>query len=113
MDKPKVYIAGPISGYQDLNRSSFYKAQEAINALGFDVSNPHEFCIDIKSEDSSDPKFYRRGFAVLITCSDILLLEGWQYSAGAQLERKVAVLCRMGVHESIDDLVNKYSTIIP
>ncbi|MGJ1419960.1 DUF4406 domain-containing protein [Sphingobacterium spiritivorum] len=111
MIKPIIYIAGPISGQIDLNRSMFYGMQEELNALGFEVRNPHEFCIDIKSMDSSDPKFYKRGFQVLIECTDIMLLDGWQYSAGAQLERNVASLCKLGVFDNVNDLVLKYSNL--
>ncbi len=104
-----IYIAGPVSGQPDLNRSAFYQAQEQLNALGFQIRNPHDFCSDIKSTDPADPKYYRRGFQVLAECSDLLLLDGWQYSAGAQLESRVAVLFKMGIFESVEDLVRKYS----
>ncbi|WP_286753903.1 MULTISPECIES: DUF4406 domain-containing protein [Sphingobacterium] len=109
MEKPIVYIAGPVSGQPDLNRQAFYAAQEELNALGFDARNPHDFCIGIKSTDPSDPKFYKRGFQVLTECTDILLLDGWAYSNGAHVERDAAVLFKLGIFESIDDLKLKYS----
>lgn len=113
MKKPIIYIAGPISGQPDLNRSSFYKAQEALNSLGFDVENPHEFCRHIKTVNPSDPMFYRQGFLVLATCTDILLLDGWQYSPGAQLESKAAVLFGMNVHHSVEDIARLYRSCLP
>lgn len=109
MDQIIIYIAGPVSGQPELNRPAFYQAQEQLNALGFEIRNPHDFCMDIKSEDPADPLYYRRGFQVLTECSDLLLLDGWQYSAGAQVERKAAVLFKMGIFESVEDLVRKYS----
>lgn len=109
MNEIIIYIAGPVSGQPDLNRSAFYQAQEQLNALGFEIRNPHDFCADIKSEDPADPKYYRRGFQVLAECSDLLLLDGWQYSAGAQVEREAAVLFKMGIFDSVEDLVCKYS----
>jgi len=113
MKNPIVYIAGPISGQIDLNRPEFYKAQEALNSLGFEVKNPHEFCMQIKSHNPSDPLYYRKGFSELTLCTDILLLDGWQYSAGAQLESKAAVLFGMNVHHSIDDIIRFYRTSLP
>lgn len=110
MNKPIIYIAGPISGQPDLNRSAFYKAQEELNSLGFHVKNPHEFCSHIHSDNPSDPRFYRQGFSELANCTDILLLDGWQYSGGAQLESKVAVLFGMNVHYSIQEIMLKYQT---
>lgn len=109
MNKPIIYIAGPISGQPDLNREAFYEAQEQINALGFESLNPHEFCKDIQSQDPQDHKYYRRGFEALAKATDIILLDGWQYSAGAQLESKAAVLFKMGIFENIEDLKRKYS----
>lgn len=110
MTNPIIYISGPISGVTDLNRSAFYKAQEELNALGFEVRNPHEFCRHIKSDNPSDPAYYKMGFAELTLCTDILLLPGWQYSAGAQLESKAAVLFGMNVHYFISDIVLLYKS---
>lgn len=109
--KPTVYIAGPVSGQPDLNLPAFYKMQEELNALGFNTKNPHEFCLHIRSADPSDPRYYAEGIRQLTYCTDIIFLEGWQYSAGAQVERKVAQLLQLGVHESIDQLKLKYSNI--
>lgn len=109
MNTPIVYIAGPVSGQPDLNRDAFEQADRALKDLGFITRNPHEFCKHIQSDNPSDPRYYRQGFSELANCTDILLLDGWQYSAGAQLESKVAVLFGMNVHHSIEDLVNKYS----
>lgn len=114
MKKPIIYIAGPISGQPDLNQSSFYKAQETLNYLGFEVQNPHEFWFRyFLSSSDSDPMFYRQGFQVLATCTDILLLDGWQYSPGAQLESKAAVLFGMNVHHSIEDVERFYRNSLP
>jgi len=55
MNEIIIYIAGPVSGQPDLNRSAFYQAQEQLNALSFEIRNPHDFCADIKSEDPADP----------------------------------------------------------
>lgn len=112
MSKPIIYIAGPISGIADLNRPAFYQAQEQLNALGFEVRNPHEFCKHIQSDNPSDPAYYKQGFAELTLCTDVLLLPGWQYSAGAQLESKAAVLFGMNVHHTISDIVLLYSPVL-
>jgi hypothetical protein len=107
--KPIIYIAGPISGYPDLNKPAFSEMANELLQCGFEVKNPHEFCADIKTDNSSDPAYYKRGFIELTTCTDIILLNGWQYSKGAQIERQAAILFRQGIFESAEDLIRKYS----
>lgn len=109
--KPIIYISGPISGQPDLNQSAFYKMQEELNALGFHTKNPHEFCLHIRSADPADPRYYAEGVRQLTHCTDIIFLEGWQYSAGAQVERKVAQLLKLGIHDTIEQLQLKYTNI--
>lgn len=109
-NKSTVYIAGPISGHDDLNRSAFKTMQDELESLGFHTLNPHEFCESIKSPNPSDPKYYRAGMITLASqATDIIFLDGWQYSAGAQLEHKAAALFGIGIHFSTEDLIRKYS----
>ena len=107
--KPTVYISGPISGYQDLNKEAFQRMEAILIAHGFKVLNPHTFCAHIKSSDEADPKYYAEGIRQLTKSEDIIFLEGWQYSSGAQVERKVGQLLKLGIHEDLESLINKYS----
>src|SRR5690606_15760786 len=107
MNTPIIYIAGPVSGQPNLNREAFYEADRALKSKGFITRNPHEFCADIQSGDPQDPRFYRRGFEVLTRdCTDVLLLDGWQYSTGATQEFHVAKICQIRIHTSIRELIN-------
>ena len=36
----KIYIAGPMTGYKDLNRPAFREVQETLEAMGHEVFNP-------------------------------------------------------------------------
>ena len=40
MRKMKIYIAGPMTGYKDLNRPAFREVQETLEAMGHGVFNP-------------------------------------------------------------------------
>ncbi|NQD71652.1 DUF4406 domain-containing protein [Sphingobacterium shayense] len=111
MSAPIVYIAGPISGQPDLNRPAFYAADEILKHKGFITRNPHEFCSDIVSANESDPRYYRRGIEVLTKeCTDIILLDNWAHSAGAAEERRVAILCGIRVHHSVEDIVEYFTS---
>ena len=70
--------------------------------MGYDVRNPHEFCADIP-RGSDDTVYYRRGVLQLCDCTDIVLLRGWKFSTGANLERNVAQTLGISIHESIED----------
>jgi len=110
METPIVYIAGPVSGQPDLNREAFYESDQALKSKGFITRNPHEFCSDINSTESDDPKYYRRGFEVLTRdCTDILMLDEWQYSAGATLEHHVARLCQVRIHYGLKELIDYFT----
>lgn|SRR5690606_432316 len=110
MNTPIIYIAGPVSGQPNLNRDAFEEADRMLKSKGFITRNPHAFCGDIQSEDPQDPKFYRRGFEVLCReCTDLLLLDGWQYSQGATQELNVAKICQIRIHTSISDLIKFYT----
>lgn len=109
MNTPKIYIAGPISGYENLNAPAFKTMQGMLTGIGFTAYNPHEFCAHIKAECPSDPKYYAEGIRQLTECTDIILLDGWQYSSGARVEREVAHLLKLGIHEEIESLIKKYT----
>lgn len=83
----RIYIAGPMTGLQDLNFPAFHAEAEKLRAQGFDVVNPAEI--------NSDPTMawvecMRRDIPALCTCDAIHLLPGWQNSKGASLERHIA-----------------------
>ena len=94
----KVYIAGPMSGYEEWNFPAFFKAEEELKLLGVDVINPaHNDGTDIEKALESarfgkrDWAWYmRRDLAYVMECDTICVLEGWQKSKGASLEVKVA-----------------------
>src|SRR5690606_7252377 len=110
MDTPVVYIAGPVSGQPDLNRPAFYEADHTLTTKGFITRNPREFCADIHSDNPDDPRFYRRGIEVLARdCTDIVMLENWEYSQGAKEEHRVAKLCGIRIHLSVEELIDYFT----
>ena len=42
-EQPTLYVAGPISGHEDLNRQLFEDARLLLNVLGYRVIIPHDF----------------------------------------------------------------------
>lgn len=85
----RIYISGPMSGYEDHNRDAFYEAERALNRLGaYYVVNPHTLHGGV--EDKSRASYMRADLAELDTCEYIYMLPGWECSRGARCEWMVA-----------------------
>lgn len=82
----RVYIAGPMSGYPELNFPAFRVEAAALRAVGLDVVNPAEINVDPSTGWSA---CMRADIAQLVTCDRIHLLPGWSRSKGASLEHHI------------------------
>ncbi len=93
----KIYIAGPMSGYDNLNFPRFYEIEDRLKAEGWDVVNParldEEVGIDPANPPTSDYNYTEcalRDVRALLDCEAIYLMDGWQHSRGASWERALA-----------------------
>lgn len=83
----RLYLAGPMTGYAELNHPLFHKEAARLRALGFEVVNPAEI--------NSDPHAkwldaMRADIAQLVTCDGVACLPGWTTSKGARIEVQLA-----------------------
>ncbi|MGN0875359.1 MAG: DUF4406 domain-containing protein [Akkermansia sp.] len=93
--KKKVYISGPITGYNlHERRHTFNQAANLLRSQGHQPVNPFDNGLD-PSCDYSD--HMRADLRLLLDCDAILQLPDWQMSAGAQLEHEVAHACRLEI----------------
>ena len=93
--KSRIFIAGPMRGYENYNFKKFDHIEELLKQLGFDVVNPARISRKFKeSEVNSDIAVYNKMVDMQQdaerTCNTILLLDGWQWSKGVKLEVKTA-----------------------
>lgn len=106
---PVVYIAGPMTGYPELNFPAFHARAVELRALGYVVINPAE----INDEDPADAltmtpeelaahwqKCMRADLTALLTCDSVVMLDGWTRSRGATLEHHVAKALGMPISEA-------------
>ena len=85
----KTYIAGPMSGIEDFNHPAFHAKAAELRAAGESVINPAEFDAEI-GNDKPWETYLRRDLVLLAEqCDKIVLLDGWENSYGANLERLV------------------------
>jgi Domain of unknown function (DUF4406) len=82
----RVYIAGPMTGYAELNFPAFRNEAATLRAAGLEVINPAEINIDPGAGWSA---CMRADIAQLVTCDRIHLLPGWSNSRGASLEHHI------------------------
>jgi len=83
----RVYIAGPMTGYAELNFPAFHAEAKALRVAGLEVVNPAEINVDPNMGWSA---CMRADIAQLVTCDRIHLLPGWSNSKGASLEHHIA-----------------------
>jgi len=100
----RIYIAGPMTGYPELNFPLFHEHAARLRVEGFDVVNPAELCDDIAGQWV---ECMRRDLTALLTCDTVLALPGWGQSAGATLEVHVATSLGMTLLEAADTVAKR------
>jgi Asp-tRNA(Asn)/Glu-tRNA(Gln) amidotransferase A subunit family amidase len=89
MKKPRIYIAGKITGLPiEEAKAKFKRAECFFIDNGYEVVNPMELPHD---HDKSWESYMRECIAALVTCDSIALLENYRNSKGALLEFEIAL----------------------
>jgi len=80
------YLSGPMTGHPEFNYPAFHAAAAALRGAGINVVNPAEI-----AESSDDwANCMRADLKALCDCEAIVLMPGWETSAGAHLELHIA-----------------------
>lgn len=93
--KKKIYISGPISGYEyEERKETFGLAKKILETEGYEVFNPMENGLP---KDATTHQHMRADLKMLVQADEIFLLEKWNHSAGCFVEFMVAVAigCRL------------------
>lgn len=95
MEQKKIYISGPISGYDYKERQQvFAKVQEVFELIGYEVKNP---LANGMPPNASTHQHMKADLKMLLECDEIIMLKDWNCSAGCQRELNVAVATGMKV----------------
>jgi len=97
MTKLKYYISGPISGYPDGNKDSFYTTHKKLEEISIrtgvnlQIVNPHDLDLVAAPPVDLNPDAHwiwcmRRDIKALCDCDAVVLLPGWELSRGARME---------------------------
>lgn len=82
----RIYVSGPMSGYEDLNHPAFNDAAKRLREAGYEVESPPE----IGASDLPYTELIKMDIRVVLDCDGVATLEGWWASRGAQIETSVA-----------------------
>ncbi|EME5675778.1 TPA: DUF4406 domain-containing protein [Escherichia coli] len=87
-----IYIAGPMTGYKDHNRTAFSMAAMKLKSAGYTALNPA-----ILPDGLSQQQYMSICIPMLMCADAIYLLDGWEESAGARAEYAMALKLNMPV----------------
>jgi hypothetical protein len=96
MNRPKLYLSGPMTGVKDLNKSAFEEAAKKLRKKGYKVINPHD--LDKKEPKRSWEDCLRRDIRYEMGCSAIANLPRWRQSRGALLENYIGKALKYPSH---------------
>ena len=77
----KIYLAGPMTGYNNYNRDAFWAAEERLRARGHLVWNPAMHPDGFEHEE-----YLKACLPAIEFCDIVYLLNGWTMSDGARAE---------------------------
>lgn len=83
----RLYLAGPMTGFEDFNFPAFNAMAADLRARGYVVENPAEHGV-VADADWSDYMAY--DLTRLGLCGMVAVLPGWENSKGARLEVHIA-----------------------
>lgn len=96
MTKKRIYLSGPISGYDlEERKIEFLRAQAVLEKNGFEVFNPMQNGLP---RYASTFEHMRRDIEELLKCDAIFFMKRFTHSAGCLTEMHVATAIGMDVY---------------
>lgn len=86
MSKPRIYLAGPMTGRPDFNYPAFNAEAARLRAIGYHVENPAE-----NPQQSTWQGYMRQAVRQMMMCDAVALLPDWHDSRGARIENSLAM----------------------
>ena len=87
--RKRVYVSGPMTGYENENADAFEEAAVSLRHLGYMVCNPHDTSALLGKLSHSE--YLRFDFQRVLEADFLVALPGWEDSLGALSEIMMAV----------------------
>jgi len=97
----RAYLAGPMSGYPELNYPAFHAAAARLRASGWEIVSPAEIDHGLNgSQDGPSQHYLRNDIRALLDCQAVCVLKGWEQSIGARCELAIAVTLGLPIFDA-------------
>ena len=104
----RFYAAGPMRGYHKFNFQAFDAMAEELRRNGFTVINPADLdrAMGFNGDDSIEVtqwfirKAFLRDLLAVLSCDALVVLPGWERSAGACVEVGLAIVLGLKVYNT-------------
>lgn len=90
----RVYISGRIKDYPE-HLEHFQRGVDLVVGKGHEAVNPCDIDAGV---DPTYEDFMRADIRAMMDCDGILMLDGWEKSAGARCEHHVAAMCGLTIN---------------
>lgn len=90
----KLYIAGPMTGYEDANYPAFNDAAKVLEGAGYEILNP---ATAVVGTEAHYVDFIREDLRMMLDCHGVAVIDRWWESSGARNEVNVAGILLMPV----------------
>lgn len=110
-----IYIAGPMRGYTNHNFHEFFKYESMLSYNNWIVFNParmsYELCMKLNKKDLDEipySDYLKQDLDVIHNkCSALFMLDGWEYSEGANEEINLAKNLDLNIFYEKDGVIPK------
>lgn len=118
----KLYLAGPMRGYEKFNFPAFLEAAKELREHGHEILSPAELdlaenadAMDLPANDAEANfrVYMKRDLVAVLNCEGVALLPGWQHSTGAIMESIVSRLAGGKLFEYNEDRIDPLEPMIP
>jgi Domain of unknown function (DUF4406) len=93
----KLYLAGKMSGVEQFNFPAFHAEAARLRSLGYEVVNPAELN---EGNEGNWQACMKVDIHELIECDGVALMDGWETSEGASLERDISFRLGLALYRS-------------
>ena len=99
----RIYLSGPITNNPNY-QAQFAEAADRVRALGHEPINPVNLQFVLDPLATSWDEYMTLCRPLLRVCDAIYMLDGWQYSRGAQVEFYDAWGCDMIIFRTLEEI---------